>query len=140
MIAALFVLAVALTGAPSQPVDATGLWKTPVDRGVIRIERCGADLCGRAVSSARLRALPDQKDARNRDPALRGRAIRGLLILKLHPLGPGRWGGGSVYNPDDGRTYKADLEMVGEGRLRLRGCIVAPFCRTQTWTRDITPQ
>jgi uncharacterized protein (DUF2147 family) len=30
--------------------------------------------------------------------------------------------------------------MVGEGRLRLRGCIVAPFCRTQTWTRDITPQ
>jgi len=140
MIAPLFAVAIAFMAAPSLLADVTGLWKTPVDGGVIRIEHCGADLCGRAVSSARMRAFPDQKDARNRDPALRGRAIKGLLILKLHPLGPGRWGGGSVYNPDDGGTYKADLEVVDQGRLRLRGCIVAPLCRTQTWTRDITPQ
>jgi uncharacterized protein (DUF2147 family) len=25
--------------------------------------------------------------------------------------------------------------MQGDNTLRLRGCVVAPLCRTQTWTR-----
>ena len=132
MFSALFALALATTARGPSPV---GLWNTPEDGGVVRIERCGDDICGRPVSSSRLRAFPGQKDLRNRDPALRGRTIRGLLILKLHPLGPGHWGAGSVYNPNDGRTYKASLELTGGSRLRLQGCLVAPFCRTQTWTR-----
>ena len=44
-------------------------------------------------------------------------------------------GGGSVYNPADGRTYRGTITMTGDNSLRLRGCIVAPLCKTQTWTR-----
>jgi len=43
--------------------------------------------------------------------------------------------GGSVFNPADGRTYRGTITMQGEDTLRLRGCVVAPLCRTQTWTR-----
>ena len=120
---------------PASGRDAAGLWRTPVDGGLVRIERCGADLCGRVAGSPRLRAVPDQKDIRNRDPTLRERPIKGLLIFRLHPLSAGRWAGGTIYNPDDGGTYKADLTMAPNGRIQVRGCIVDPICRTQTWTR-----
>lgn len=123
------------TAAPASSRDVAGLWRTPIDGGLVRVERCGVDLCGRVAGSARLRAFPDQKDARNRDPTLRQRAIKGLLIFKLHATNPGRWGGGTIYNPDDGGTYKADLKMTVDGRIQVRGCVVEPICRTQTWTR-----
>ena len=114
----------------------TGVWKTPVDGGsTVRIEPCGQAICGRAVSSPRLVTFPDQRDVRNRDPALRGRLIKGLLLLKLRPLGPSRWGDGWVYDPRNGGTYKGTAELKSDGRLLLRGCIVAPFCQTQTWQR-----
>ena len=132
MLTAIFALALA-AAAGSNPL---GVWLTPVDQGHIQIERCGADICGRAVDSARMRDFPDQKDARNKDAALRSRTIKGLVIMRLHPQADGRWGDGWIYNPKDGGTYKADLQVVGGGtRLRLRGCVVAPFCQTQTWKR-----
>lgn len=113
-----------------------GVWKTPVDGGsTVRIDPCGEWVCGRVLSSPRIARFPYQKDVRNRDVALRGRPIAGLLILKLRSLGPNRWGDGWVYDPQDGGTYKGAVEVTGPGRMRLRGCIVAPLCQTQTWTR-----
>jgi len=135
MIYALALAALVAGAAPPSP-GIVGVWKTPVDGGsTIRIEPCGETVCGRVVSSPRLTAFPDQKDARNREAALRGRPIAGLLILKLRTLGPNRWGDGWVYNPQDGGTYKGAVQLTGDGRLRLQGCIVAPLCQTQTWTR-----
>ncbi len=126
--------------APSPPAvqDAAvvGLWRTPVDGGgLVRVSRCGADICGTVVDSPRLRANPDQRDVRNRDASGRDRRLRGLLILRASPTGPSRWGDGWVYNPEDGGTYRGSIERLPDGRLRLRGCIVAPMCRTQIWTR-----
>jgi uncharacterized protein (DUF2147 family) len=129
------LIALLALAASTAPGDIAGLWRTPVNDGVVRIAPCGAQICGRVVASAQLRAAPGQKDARNHDPALRGRAIKGLLVLQLKPLGPRRWGEGFVYNPDDGGTYKATAQLPGDGSLRLTGCIAAPLCRTQVWTR-----
>jgi uncharacterized protein (DUF2147 family) len=121
--------------APAGP-GVTGLWKTPVEGGsTVRIEFCGEEICGRAVSSPRLVAFPDQRDVLNRDATLRDRPIKGLLLLKLRSLGPSRWGDGWVYDPRNGRTYKGTAELKSDGRLLLQGCIVAPLCQTQTWTR-----
>jgi uncharacterized protein (DUF2147 family) len=132
----LTLAAALLAGAAPAAAGVTGLWKTPVDGGsTVRIETCGEAICGRAVSSPRLIAFPDQKDVFNRDPALRGRPIKGLLLLKLRPIGPSRWGDGWVYDPRSGGTYKGTAELKSDGRLLLQGCIVAPFCRTQAWTR-----
>lgn len=127
--------AVLSAAPPAVGGDISGVWKTATDGGLVRLGPCGADLCGHVVSSARLRAFPDQKDVRNRDPGQRGRAIKGVLMLKVHPRGPGRWGDGWVYNPDDGGTYKATLKLAADGRLQVRGCIAEPLCRNQTWTR-----
>jgi uncharacterized protein (DUF2147 family) len=130
------ILAAACLGAAAPGPQVAGLWKTPVDDSVVRIAPCGRALCGRVQTSARLRAAPGQKDERNKDAALRGRPIKGLLVLRLVPTGPGKWGDGFLYSPQDGGTYKGSLELTDDGRLRVTGCIIAPACSTQTWTRQ----
>jgi uncharacterized protein (DUF2147 family) len=129
-------LAVLLAFSPAAQADAagvTGLWRTADNGGLVRIEACGEAICGRIANSSPEYAA--QKDVHNRDPALRDHPITGLLIMKLTPTGPGRWGKGWIYNPDDGRSYQASVTLSDDGRLRLKGCLVAPLCRTQIWTR-----
>jgi uncharacterized protein (DUF2147 family) len=109
---ALVLAAQAAVAVVSPPV--VGLWATAGDEGLVRIEACGGAICGRATG----------------DPA-----TEGLLIMKLRPTGPDRWGDGWIRNPDNGKTYKASISLTDDGRLRLRGCLVVPLCRTQTWTR-----
>ena len=134
------ILAAALAFSVSIQVSASalsplGVWRTPVDEGLIRIEQCGEALCGHVAGSAKLQAQPAQTDVRNHDPALRNRPIMGLLMMKLKPVGPGRWGDGWVYDPRNGGTYMAKLELAADGRLRLTGCLAPLLCQTQTWTR-----
>jgi uncharacterized protein (DUF2147 family) len=45
------------------------------------------------------------------------------------------WSGGKIYNPDDGKTYKAKVTPVDANTLKVRGCVFVPLCKTQTWTR-----
>ncbi len=128
-------LAISALAAPALAADPTGLWQTQTNNGQVRIERCGNALCGTLVTSAAIRANPDQKDVKNKDESQRGRTLRGLRMLSGFTGGPTEWRGGSVYNPEDGGTYRGTITMPNDNTLRLRGCIVAPLCKTQTWTR-----
>ena len=78
-------------------------------------------------------------DHRNGDQALRYRPVVGLEILRnLRPArdDPARWGGGTIYDPGSGYTYKCTLTMDAENRLSLRGYVGIPLLgRTTTWYR-----
>jgi uncharacterized protein (DUF2147 family) len=128
------VLALQATASGVSP-GVVGLWKTAGDEGLVRIEACGQAICGRVAADLRAGDPPPQTKVGNRRDAARDRAIDGQLIMKLKALGPGRWGDGWIHNPDDGKTYKASIALTPDGRLRLKGCLVVPLCRTQTWTR-----
>jgi uncharacterized protein (DUF2147 family) len=131
MFVALSALVLALQAATSvAPLGVVGLWRTAGDEGLVRIEACSQAICGRAVDDA-----PPQTKFSSRDPSLHDQAVDGQLIMKLKPLGPGRWGDGWIQNPDNGKSYKASITLSPDGRLRLKGCLVVPLCRTQTWTR-----
>jgi len=129
------VLAASALAAPALAGNPTGLWQTATNGGQVRIEQCGNALCGTLVTSAALRANPGQLDVNNKDAAQRGRTLRGLRMLSGFTGGPTEWRNGSVYNPEDGGTYRGTITMPNDNTLRLRGCIVAPLCKTQTWTR-----
>ena len=45
----------------------------------------------------------------------------------------GKWEGGKIYNPKNGKTYKCSIWLDGNN-LKVRG-YVAMFYETQTWTR-----
>ena len=63
--------------------------------------------------------------------------IKGMVILwGLKPNGVGRWSGGHVLDPENGKTYKAKLDLLDDGRkLGMSGCF-AFFCRQQVWVRQ----
>jgi uncharacterized protein (DUF2147 family) len=119
--------------AKASPV--TGLWRTAEDNGQVQIYDCGASLCGRLVTSNELTAHPDTKDVNNRNEALRGRLVKGINIMSGFSGGPRSWSGGTLYRPQDGRSYAGRLELVDGGTLEVTGCMMAALCQTQTWVR-----
>lgn len=120
---------------PAFAADVTGLWATPTNGGQVEIARCGNSLCGKLVTSGQIRTDPSLKDIRNKDTAQRGRTLKGLQMLYDFTGGPTKWSGGKVYNPDDGGTYSGTIEMLSANQLKLKGCVVAPLCKTQVWNR-----
>jgi uncharacterized protein (DUF2147 family) len=132
------LIAVAALGAlagPAFAADVTGLWATPTNGGQVEIGRCGNSLCGKLVTSESIKADAGLKDAKNKDKAQRGRTLKNLQMLYDFTGGPTKWTGGKVYNPDDGGTYSGTIEVLSDNQLKLKGCIVAPLCKTQVWNR-----
>jgi len=136
--AAAFALsALALSGVASAAFAASpvGDWKTPSKNGVVHVSECGDSLCGKLIDGDDLRATPGLTDKLNQDASLRTRPLKGLPLFYGLKGGPTEWSGGSVYNPEDGKTYHGSIKLVDDNTLKLTGCVVAPFCKTQTWTR-----
>jgi uncharacterized protein (DUF2147 family) len=49
--------------------------------------------------------------------------------------GTGHWTGGTIYDPDSGKTYKCNLELLANGTLKVRGYIgFALLGKSQMWT------
>lgn len=134
--AAALLAAGGASGSPSAaPSAIAGRWATPTKHGVVDITPCGASICGRLVDSDGLRANPALRDVHNKDARENGRPLKGLLMLQGFSPGEKGWDGGTIYNPDDGGTYKGTITMVDADTLKLRGCIVWPLCKSQTWKR-----
>ncbi|MDK2770270.1 MAG: DUF2147 domain-containing protein [Sphingomonas sp.] len=131
----MMLLALALMAGNPPAETVIGRWRTETRGGVVDIQRCGASICGRLVSSDKLRRDPTLKDGNNRDAAQRDRPLRGLLMLSGFSRDGEVWSGGRIYNADDGKTYGAKLTPIGRDQLKVRGCVFVPLCKTQTWTR-----
>jgi uncharacterized protein (DUF2147 family) len=118
------------------PADAAvGRWQTENRHGVVEIARCGSSICGTLLSSDGLRANPQLRDEKNKDAQLRSRPLKDLRILQGFQWKSGSWFGGTIYNAEDGGTYGATVTVIDSDHLRLKGCIVWPLCKTQTWIR-----
>jgi uncharacterized protein (DUF2147 family) len=128
------LLAAAAAYAASPDV-VIGRWQTPVRHGVVEVVKCGASICGSLVDSDGLRADPHLKDIKNKDAGKRSRALKGLVILQGFSWTSGAWSGGTIYNAEDGGTYTATVTPTDADRIKLKGCIVWPLCKTQVWTR-----
>lgn len=139
---AALALAVALVGgaAGAQPASIQGEWVTEGGWARVRISPCPGQadrLCGRIVSLKQPndKAGRPKRDTANVDPSLRGRAIVGMpFITGFKAAGPGRWKGGKIYNPGDGKTYASRLALNANGSLKVSGCVLV-VCQGQTWTR-----
>lgn len=114
----------------------TGYWVTPNFSSVVRVDFCGEgqDLCGELVWLYEV-SIDGKRmlDKRNPDESRRDRPLVGLSLFSRLPLDDGAWRG-RIYNPGDGRRYRASIRQPDANRLRLRGCW-GPFCKRQTWRR-----
>jgi len=76
-------------------------------------------------------------DKNNPDPALRSRPIVGLELMRGFTYdGKGTWKKGTIYDPDNGKTYKSKVRLSDNGVLNVRGYIgISMIGRTSHWTR-----
>jgi uncharacterized protein (DUF2147 family) len=129
--AAAWLCAVSLAGAAR--ADVMGTWHASGNALQIQIAPCGTALCGILLNSNRIRADPNVRDDKNKNPALRGRLLRGITMLQGFTGGPTKWSG-NVYLPGDGQMHRAALILEDAETMTLKGC-QGPFCMTQVFKR-----
>ncbi|RQW88903.1 MAG: DUF2147 domain-containing protein [Geobacter sp.] len=124
-----------------------GTWKTADGRALIEVYHCGVNICGRVAwllepnfpaNDRKGMAGKPRTDRYNPDPELRTRRVIGLQIMEGFTRdGDSRWAGGTIYDSDTGKTYRARLTLVSPNRLDLHGYIGIPlFGRSSIWTRQ----
>jgi len=127
------------TLAWSEKTDIEGRWLTQEGDGWITIQIVGDSLEGSVAGSPDPKQREEREfDDRNPDPNLRTRRLDGLTIMTGFEYdGDGRWSGGTVYDPNSGKTYKCTVKQLDTNTLKIRGFIgISLFGRSETWTRD----
>jgi uncharacterized protein (DUF2147 family) len=115
-VAAAPAAAPAPVAAPRDPNSPVGVWLTEEKEGKVRIEPCGANLCGYSV---------DAKSNANGEQ----------VLINLRPGADHKWSG-RIHDPNSGSTYDSTIAMKGTTQLRVQGCAFGGmFCGGQTWTR-----
>ena len=96
--------------APASATSPLGIWATEDNKGNVRIEECGASLCGYAVNT-------NEK-----------------ILINMKPQGS-KWTG-RIHDPDSNRNYDSTIALKGPNSLKVQGCAFGGmFCGGQTWKR-----
>lgn len=125
-------------GATLAAAGLPGVWLMKPDVA-IQLFDCSSMICGRVIWL--LAPLDSEgllkRDKLNPDPALRGRQACGQTIIwGLRPTEPNHWEDGWFYNPDDGRTYRLDVELARPDQIMARIYVGLPlFGVTRTLIR-----
>ena len=67
----------------------------------------------------------------------KNKPITGMEIIRgMKASGGGKYAGGTILKPDEGKVYKSKMALVEGGqKLEVSGCI-AFICKSQTWLRQ----
>jgi Uncharacterized protein conserved in bacteria (DUF2147) len=87
-----------------------GIWSTEENKGNVRIEECGGNLCGYSVNTG------------------------ARILINMKPQGA-KWTG-RIHDPDSGRNYDSTIALKSTNTLKVQGCAFGGmFCGGQTWKR-----
>ena len=99
-----------VAAAATDPNSPIGTWSTEENKGNVRIEECGANLCGYSVNTG------------------------ARILINMKPQGS-KWTG-RIHDPDSGRNYDSTIALKGTNTLKVQGCAFGGmFCGGQTWKR-----
>jgi len=135
-VVALFVLVWPV--ASSADVSAVnGTWINGDGDGLIAVRVEGARISATILGSSGDPVDRPKTDVNNPDPMLRSRPLIGLELFEgFRYDGDGEWSGGTIYDPNNGKTYRCKLKLVGPDTLKGRGFIgISLIGRSETWTR-----
>ena len=121
----------------ADPAVVEGTWLSGDGDGLISVRVDGTGIRATILGSPNENPDRPKTDVNNPDPSLRGRALIGLEIFGgFRYDGAGEWSGGSIYDPNNGKTYSCKLKLIGPDTLKVRGFIgIALIGRTETWKR-----
>ncbi|MCU0469258.1 MAG: DUF2147 domain-containing protein [Arcicella sp.] len=77
-----------------------------------------------------------RKDVNNPDEKLREQNIIGSVILKNFEFTGKAWENGTIYDPNNGKTYSCTMKVKKANELEIRGFIgISLLGRTTVWTK-----
>lgn len=145
----LFLACGAIGAAWADEADGiAGQWLTEDSDARFEIYKEGGKYCGKIVwlqepvyPQDDAEAGRPTHDRKNPDPAKRDQPIVGLQLLKdFEYKGDNAWAGGTIYNPENGKLYRARLRLDGKDKLKVRGFIgISLIGETTVWTRYEQP-
>lgn len=131
------LLALIFLPAVSHAQSAVGTWKN--EKATFQIYEQGGKLFGKVLTLVEPnRDGKPKTDWKNPDPAKQNVPLIGFVFLKnfTPSTTPGRWENGTIYDPENGKTYSSFMQMTGNDKIEVRGFIgVSMFGRSQNWTR-----
>jgi uncharacterized protein (DUF2147 family) len=96
--------------AAAAPTTPLGVWSTEENKGDIRVESCGSDLCGVAVNTGE------------------------KILINMKPV-DNKWTG-RIHDPNAKKDYDATIAMKDPNTMKVQGCAFGGlFCGGQTWKR-----
>jgi len=144
LLIAIFMLSAAAVWA-ADPKSVVGFWHTEGNKAKVEIFPCGEKLCGKIVW-LKDASITDPKEGTvgtpkldNNNPVaeLKRRPRLGILLMEgFLPSGENSWDRGTIYDPENGKTYKCKMKMTSQQSLEVRGFIgFSMLGRTSVWTR-----
>lgn len=117
--------------AVTQPGDAIlGVWEVAEKDAHIEIYRQGDRYHGKIVWLRAGEEPGDNEDRMFETPKV------GLVIVRDFRYEGKEWKGGTLYDPEDGKSYRGVITLDNQGALRVRGFIgVSLLGRTTVWHR-----
>jgi uncharacterized protein (DUF2147 family) len=124
--------------ASGNPDAILGTWSNGSNKGQIQVYKQNDKYYGKIIW---LKAPNDNKglpkvDKNNPDQKVRSKPLLGLIMLRDFKYDDEEWTDGKIYNPDDGKEYKAYMRLKGNETLWVRGYIGFSFIgKTETFHR-----
>ena len=123
-----------------------GNWTTAKGKSTVNLYQCGNKVCGKITAlkeptypadDGKGMAGKTKVDRENPEEKLRDKPLIGLVILEgFDRTEDGLWKNGTVYDPENGKTYKCKMTLESDKVLKVRGFIgFALLGRTSVWTR-----
>jgi len=112
--------------------DVVGTWLTADKSGQIYIYKSGDKYFGKIKSGNK----KEQLDVNNPDKTRRKDPLIGLVILKNFTFNDNEWKDGTIYDPNNGKTYSCIMSLTNKNTLKIRGYIGFSWIgRTEVWGR-----
>jgi uncharacterized protein (DUF2147 family) len=136
-LSAILALTLIFTSAFANEEIVAGRWLSGDGDGWIDVSIGSDGISGRIAGSPNDDPDRSRFDIKNPDPALRSRSLLGIDIFSNFEFnGHNKWKGGTIYDPNSGKTYRCIITLVDESTLKVRGYLGVPMLgRTETWSR-----
>lgn len=119
--------------------DITGTWLTGTGKAHIKIDNIRGYYFGRIVwlKEPLNKDGKPKTDANNPDKSKQNLGLLGIRLLDgFEYKSENNWEKGTIYDPENGKTYSCKIYLENKNTMKIRGYIgISLIGRTDTWTR-----
>jgi uncharacterized protein (DUF2147 family) len=135
---AFFIMAIMANAALANADAIIGVWQNGSGKGHIQIFKEQGKYYGKIIwlKNPLNEFGQPRLDKKNENEQMRNKPLIGSIMLRDFTFDDDQWTGGRIYNPEDGKEYKAHLRLKDARTLSVRGYIGFSWIgKTDTWIK-----